>query len=192
MGLLTSLFGERNPIDSMSIDDLKVTEIQLTKKIEDIYAEVRRIDLEVQRIYDLAKGVISQSEEVSYARRIKTLLQKKEAKVSNQAQLEKELRAISNIIILKEREKDIPSNVLRKLKSVDPDQLERWLIGKKLDTMNKDAQIDTIIDMTSSTIEIGVEQEEDLADILDTIRASKEQTGSSGKERSDSHKKELE
>ena len=174
MGFLSSLFGGGNPIDTLSLDDLKITEIQLNKKVDDIHAEVRRIDLDVGRNYDLAKKSTSQSEEVSYARRIKTLLLKKEGKLASQAQIEKELRAVSNLIILKEREKDLPSDVVKKLKKLDPDQMEKYLIAKKLDTMNDDAQIDAIIDMTSGTMEVGVEPEEDLTEILDTIRAGKE------------------
>jgi hypothetical protein len=174
VGFLSSLFGGGNPIDTLSLDDLRITEIQLNKKVDDIHAEVRRIDLDVERNYDLAKKSTSQSEEVSYARRIKTLLLKKEGKLASQAQIEKELRAVSNLVILKEREKDLPSDVVKKLKKLDPDQMEKYLIGKKLDTMNDDAQIDAIIDMTSGTLEVGVEPEEDLTEILDTIRAGKE------------------
>lgn len=174
MGFLSSLFGGGNPIDTLSLDDLRITEIQLNKKVDDIHAEVRRIDLDVERNYDLAKKSTSQSEEVSYARRIKTLLLKKEGKLASQAQIEKELRAVSNLGILKEREKDLPSDVVKKLKKLDPEQMEKYLIGKKLDTMNDDAQIDAIIDMTSGTMEVGVEPEEDLTEILDTIRAGKE------------------
>jgi hypothetical protein len=175
VGFLSSLFAGGNPIDSLTLDNLKVTEIQLNKKIDDIHAEVRRIDQEVQRNYDLAKKSSSQSEEVSYARRIKTLLLKKEGKIASQAQIEKDLRAVSNIVILKEREKDLPSDVVKKLKKLDPEQMEKYLIGKKLDTMNDDAQIDAIIDMTSGTMEVGVEPEDDLTDILDTIRSGKEE-----------------
>lgn len=174
MGFLSSLFGGGNPIDTLRLDDLKITEIQLTKKVDDLHAEVRRIDTEVSRNYDLAKAASSESEQVSYARRIKTLLQKKEMKISAQAQIEKELRAVSNIIILKEREKDLPADVLKKLKSIDPDQMEKYLISHKLDTMSDDAQLNSIIDMTSSTMEVGVEPEDDLSDILDTIRSGKE------------------
>ena len=165
MGFLSSLFGGGNPIDSLTLDELKVTEIQLNKKIDDIHAEVRRIDQDVQRTYDLAKESTSKSEEVSYARRIKTNLQKKEMKLSTQAQIEKDLRAVSNILILKEREKDLPADVVRKLKKLDPEKMEKYLIGKNLDTMNDDAQINSIIDMTSGTMEVGVEPEDDLSDI---------------------------
>ena len=174
MGFLSSLFGGGNPVDSLTLDELKVTEIQLNRKVEDIHAEVRRIDQEVQHNYVLAKEALSKSEEVSYARRIKTLLQKKEMKISSQSQIEKQLRAVSNILILKEREKDLPADVVKRLKKIDPEKMEKYLISQKLDTMNDDAQIDAISGMTSSTMEVGVEAEDDLTDILDTIRAGKE------------------
>ena len=192
MGFLSSLFGGGNPIDSLTLDELKVTEIQLNKKIDDIHAEVRRIDQDVQRTYDLAKESTSKSEEVSYARRIKTNLQKKEMKLSTQAQIEKDLRAVSNILILKEREKDLPADVVRKLKKLDPEKMERYLIGKNLDTMNDDAQINSIIDMTSGTMEVGVEPEDDLTDILDTIRSGKEESTTASPEPAKVKKTELE
>ncbi len=192
MGFLSSLFGGGNPIDSLTLDELKVTEIQLNKKIDDIHAEIRRIDQDVQRTYDLAKESTSKSEEVSYARRIKTNLQKKEMKLSTQAQIEKDLRAVSNILILKEREKDLPADVVRKLKKLDPEKMEKYLIGKNLDTMNDDAQINSIIDMTSGTMEVGVEPEDDLSDILDTIRSGKEESGTASPEPAKVKKTELE
>lgn len=192
MGFLSSLFGGGDPIDSLKLDDLKITEIQLNKKVDDLHAEIRRIDSEVSGNYDLAKAAPSESEQVSYARRIKTLLQKKEMKISAQAQIEKELRAVSNIIILKEREKDLPADVLKKLKSIDPVQMEKFLISHKLDTMSDDAQLNSIIDMTSSTMEVGVEPEDDLSDILDTIRAGKEGAVNASPELSKTKKTELE
>jgi hypothetical protein len=176
VGILSSIFGERNPIGSMNLDDLKITEIQLTKKIDGIHAEARRIDEETQRNYDLARKATSKSEELSYARRIKTLLQKKEMKLASQGQIEKELRAVSNIIIFKEREKDLPSDVLAKLKTIEPEKLERYLISQNLASKDNDAQLTSIIGLTSSMMETGVEEDEDLSDILDTIRAGKEQS----------------
>jgi hypothetical protein len=176
VGILSSNFGERNPIGSMNLDDLKITEIQLTKKIDGIHAEARRIDEETQRNYELARKATSKSEELSYARRIKTLLQKKEMKLASQGQIEKELQAVSNIIIFKEREKDLPSDVLAKLKTIEPEKLERFLISQNLTSKDNDAQLTSIISLTSSMMETGVEEDEDLSDILDTIRAGKEQS----------------
>ena len=192
MGFLSSLFGGGNPIDTFSLDELKVTEIQLNKKVEEIHAEVRRIDQEVQHNYDLAKESTSKSEELSYARRIKTLLQKKEMKISSQSQIEKQLRAVSNILILKEREKDLPADVLKRLKKIDPEKMEHYLISQKLDAMNDDAQINAITDMTSGTIEVGIEAEDDLSDILETIRSGKEGSVIASPEPSNVKKTELE
>lgn len=192
MGFLSSLFGGGSPIDSLSLEDLRITEIQLNKKVEDIHEEVRRIDLEVQHNYDLANAATSDSEQVSYARRIKTLLQKKEMKLASQAQIEKDLRAVSNILILKEREKDLPADVVKKLKKIDPEQMEKYLISNKLNTLDDDAQIGAIIDMTSSTMEVGVEPEDDLSDILDTIRAGKKASVPASLEIAKSRKTELE
>ena len=192
MGFLSSLFGGGNPIDTFSLDELKVTEIQLNKKVEEIHAEVRRIDLEVQHNYDLAKESTSKSEELSFARRIKTLLQKKEMKISSQSQIEKQLRAVSNILILKEREKDLPADVLKRLKKIDPEKMEHYLISQKLDAMNDDAQINAITDMTSGTIEVGIEAEDDLSDILETIRSGKEGSVIASPEPSNVKKTELE
>jgi len=192
VGFLSSLFGGGNPIDTFSLDELKVTEIQLNKKIETIHTEVRRIDQEVQRTYEAGKAATSKSEEVSYARQIKTLLQKKEMKLSSLAQIDKDLRAVSNILILKEREKDLPADVIRKLKTIDPAKMESFLIKKKLDTMNDDAQISAIIDMTSGTMEVGVEEEDDLSDILDTIRSGKEGSSPAAPEPANVRKNEFE
>lgn len=192
MGFLSSLFGERNPIDSFKLDDLKVTEIQLDKKVEDIHAEVRRIDQEVRRNYEMARGSASTSEEVSYARHIKTLLLKKDAKLSTQSQLEKELRAVSNVVILKQREKDLPASILKKIKSIDPDQMEHYLLSMNLDEMGDDEQLSKIISMTSSTMEVGVEPEDDLTEILATIRAGKTEESAPSIEKSGENKKELE
>lgn len=192
MGFLSSLFGERNPIDRFSHDDLKVTEIQLNKKVEEIHSEVRRIDQEVQRNYDKAKAAASASEEVSYARHIKTLLLKKSAKLSTQAQLEKELRAVTNILILKERENDLPAGILTKIKSIRPEVMEQYLLSMNLDEMEGDEQITTIISMTSRAMETGVETEEDLSDILATIRTGKAPEAVSFKEHSPETRKDLE
>ena len=126
------------------------------------------------------------------ARHIKTLLLKKEAKLSTQAQLEKELRAVSNIVILKQREKDLPAGILKKIKAIDPDRMEHYLISMNLDEMDDDEQLTKIISMTSSTMEVGVEPEDDLTDILATIRAGKAQETSQSIEKSGYNKKELE
>jgi len=172
-GFFSKIFGSKNPIESMSIDELKIMEIKLTNKIEELQAEVRSIEKEIQILFEKAKNAKSKSEEVSLARRIKTLLQKKEMKLNAQAQLEKELRAVSNLLILKEYEEDLKSaGVWDKLRKLDPEELENWLISKNLEAKNRDELVSSVIEMTSMAME--VDYEEDLDEILDAIRAVKE------------------
>ncbi|HQD26132.1 MAG TPA: hypothetical protein PKV78_06285 [Methanoculleus thermophilus] len=175
MGLLSRLFGARNPVDSMSQKDLRVMEIQLNRRIDEVAGEVKRVDGEIALLLEKARSPLSKNEEISLARRIKTLSQKKEMKLAAHAQLDKELRAVSNILILKEHEADLRSaGVWNRLKDLEPDALEDWLIKKNLEGQSRSDLITTITQMTSSAMSAGVEEDEDLDEILSVIRAVKD------------------
>ena len=175
MGLLSRLFGVRNPVDSMSPNDLRVMEIQLTRRIDEVSAEAKRVDGEIALLLERARSPLSKNEEISLARRIKTLSQKKEMKLAAHAQLDKELRAVSNILILKEHEADLRSaGVWNRVKDLEPDALEDWLIKKNLEGQSRSDLITTITQMTSSAMSTGVEEDEDLDEILSVIRAVKD------------------
>ena len=175
MGLLSRLFGARNPVDSMGPKDLRVMEIQLTRRIDEIAGEAKRVDTEIALLLEKARSPLSKNEEISLARRIKTLSQKKEMKLAAHAQLDKELRAVSNILILKEHEADLKSaGVWNQVKDLDPDVLEDWLIKKNLEGQSRSDLVTTITQMTSSAMSIGVEDDEELDEILDVIRAVKD------------------
>ena len=145
MSLLSRLFGARNPVDSMSPKDLRVMEIQLTRRIDEIAGEAKRVDAEIALLLEKARSPLSKNEEISLARRIKTLSQKKEMKLAAHAQLDKELRAVSNILIQREtlervefealldgvpeeevfRERDAKAAARREQKTRDKDKKER-------------------------------------------------------------------
>lgn len=175
MGFLSKLFGSKNPVESMKVEDLKIMEIKLNSKIEDLQAEIRRIDDEIKILFEKAKEVKSKSEELSLARRIKTISQKKDMKMSALAQLEKELRAVSNLLIIKEHEADLKSaGIWGNISKLKPEELEKWLISKNLKAKDREELITSVIEMTSTAMSAGVEHEEDLDEILDAIRAVKE------------------
>jgi hypothetical protein len=175
MGLLSRLFGARNPVDSMSPKDLRVMEIQLTRRIDEIAGEAKKVDAEIALLLEKARSPLSKNEEMSLARRIKTLSQKKEMKLAAHAQLDKELRVVSNILILKEHEADLKSaGIWNQVKDLEPDTLEGWLIEKNLEGQNRSDLITTITQMTSSAMSTGVEEDEDLDEILHVIRAVKD------------------
>ena len=175
MGLLSRLFGVRNPVDSMSPNDLRVMEIQLTRRIDEVAGEAKRVEVEIALLLEKARSPLSKNEEISLARRIKTLSQKKEMKLAAHAQLDKELRAVLNILILKEHEADLRSAwVWNRVKDLEPDALEDWLIKKNLEGQSRSDLITTITQMTSSAMSTGVEEDEDLDEILSVIRAVKD------------------
>lgn len=171
--LFSKLFGSKS-IESMKVDELRRMEITLDRKIEGLREEVRRIEKEIQLLFDKAREARDRSEELSIARRIKTLSQKKDMKLSAQAQLEKELRAVSNILILKEIEQDLKSaGVWENIRKIDPDVLEKWLISKNLEAQSREELISSVVEMTSMAMATGVKYEDDLDEILDAIRAVK-------------------
>ena len=148
-------------------------EIKLNKKIDDLNEEIRNIASTIQSLFQKARETTTQSEEISIANRIKTLSQKKEMKQSAIMQLEKELRGVSNLLILKENERDLKeSGAWNKLKKMKPEKMEKWLTSKTLEQRNRQELMDTVVSMTSEAME-SVDYDEDLDEILDTIREVK-------------------
>ena len=165
-------FFKRNPLDSMSIEELREMEIKLENKVRNVKAEIEQIDREIEFVLESAKGVRTKSDELSLARKLKKLRQKKEMKLKAQAKLEKELRMVSNLIIVKEYQKDLESaGVWGKLKKMSPEKVEEWLVERNLEEMSRDEVVSQVIAMTSGVMDRGVELEEDLEDELEVIRA---------------------
>ncbi|RLI86066.1 MAG: hypothetical protein DRP01_04950, partial [Archaeoglobales archaeon] len=130
-------------------------------------------DREIELVLESAKKVRTKSDEISLARRLKTLKQKKEMKLKAQAKLERELRMVSNLIIVKEYQEDLESaGVWSKLKKMDPEKVEEWLVERNFEEMSRDEMISQVIAMTSSAMDKGVEFE-DLDEELEVIRAIK-------------------
>ena len=125
-------------LDSLKIKNLHLMEIQLNKKIDELQEEIKTIARTIEKLFEDAKESKTQSEEISIANRIKTLSQKKEMKHSAVMQLEKELRGVSNLLILKENEKDLKeSGAWDKIKKMKPEKIEKWLTSKTLERENR-------------------------------------------------------
>jgi len=171
MGIFSRLFGKKS-MEDLNVDELRIMEIKLNHKIEEIRSEISVIDEEIQRLFEEARNAKSETEEVSIANRIKTLVDKKEMKAAAQSQLEKELRAVSNMLIIKEHEADLKSaGVWDALRNVSPEKLERYLISKKLDAEDRNRLVSTVTEMTSMAIR---GEHDELDGILRAIRAVKE------------------
>ena len=161
-------------MDGIKIEELQTMEIKLNRKIEDLNEEIKEIERGMQNLFEKAKLTKTKIEEISIANRIKTLGQKKEMKLSAIIQLEKELRAVDNLLILKENERDLKeAGVWDKLKKLKPEKVEEWLTSKTLEKRNREELIGDIITLTHEAME-SVEYDEDLEEILDIIREVKE------------------
>jgi len=161
-------------MDGIKIEELQTMEIKLNRKIEDLNEEIKEIERVMQNLFEKAKLTKTKIEEISIANRIKTLGQKKEMKLSAIIQLEKELRAVDNLLILKENERDLKeAGVWDKLKKLKPEKVEEWLTSKTLEKRNREELIGDIIALTHEAME-SVEYDEDLEEILDIIKEVKE------------------
>jgi hypothetical protein len=160
-------------LDSLKIKDLRLIEIQLNKKIDELNIEIKTLVNKTQELFEQARKAETHTEEISIANRIKTLSQKKDMKQSAVIQLEKELRGVSNLLILKENEKDLKeAGAWDKLKKIKPEKMEKWLTAKNFEQQTRQDTLSTIVSMTSSAMQ-STEYDEDLDDILETIKEVK-------------------
>jgi len=160
-------------LDSLKIKDLRLMEIKLNKKIDDLNDEVRATETTIMKLFEKARETKTKSEEITIANRIKTLNQKKDMRQSAVIQLEKELRVVSNLLILKENERDLKkSGAWKKLEKMKPEKMEKWLTSKTLEQRTRQDTISTIVSITSEAME-SVDYDEDLDDILETIQEVK-------------------
>jgi hypothetical protein len=122
----------KNPIEKLSQDKLREMEIRLKVKSEKLTGEISEIEAQVQHLFQKSKEARSRLEEISLANRTKTLVQKKDMKAAAHAGLEKELRAVSNLLIIKEHEADLKATgVWEPLQKAPPEELEKYLIEIK-------------------------------------------------------------
>jgi hypothetical protein len=171
---LFNIFG-KNPIKKLRHDELKDMELSLKVKSERLTKEVIEIDREIQQLFEKSKEAKSHLEEIDLASRIKTLAKKKEMKVAAHAELERELRAVSNLLVIKEYEVDLKAaGVWEPLQKIAPEELQKYLIDKKLEAEDRQGAVKAITELTGSVFRPTTEHEEDLDDILAVMREVKE------------------
>lgn len=192
MGFLASLFGKKNPIKSISTDELKISEIQLKRKVEDIHSEIHRLELEEKHLIESGRVTESLSEKKSYSGQITYIRNQKTAKLANQSQIQNQLRSISNLIIIKEQWKDLPENVKRVLIETPPEKMENYLVEMMFDTKSAADQRDLIIHMTNDMVNTGADSQEDEEGILPELLAPVRESGPSTQEVKNKTKKEFE
>lgn len=171
---LFSMFN-RNPIKKLRHDELKEMELSLKVRSERLTKEVGEIDFEIQQIFERSKEAKSHLEEIDLASRIRTLAKKKEMKVAAHAELERELRAVTNLLVIKEYEADLKAaGVWEPLQKIAPEELQQYLIDRKLEAEDRQGAVQAITELTGSVFKPTTEHDEDLDDILAMMRQVKE------------------
>ena len=176
LNMLRSLFfRSKNPLD-MPIDKIRESKIKLDIKIRTLEEEILEIEREIRKLFERAKKTKSKSEEITIATKIKTLSQRKKQLQNSHALLNKQMRFIDNILIIKENEEILKSTPLwNTLRSMSPEELEKYLIDKKIDSENIIETLNSALGITEDMLSSASEEyDEDIADILSTIQAVKE------------------
>ncbi|ADG13155.1 conserved hypothetical protein [Methanocaldococcus infernus ME] len=176
INMLKKLFSKnKNPLD-LPIKELNESKIKLNIQIEKLEREILTIDNQINQLFERAKNSKSKSEELTIATKIKTLNQRKKQLQNSHALLNKQLRFIENLLIVKENEHILKSTPLWNiLRNMSQGELERYLIKMKLDKENLINSLNMALGITDSLLDsTSEEQDEDIQDILNTIHALKE------------------
>lgn len=99
-------------------------------------------------------------------------------KLNTQIQLEKELRVVSNIQILKEQKDDLKTaGIWDAFGILEPEDIESWLVKTNLSAESHDELLREIADLTEGAISgINDSYDEDIRDILNEIEAMKSES----------------
>jgi len=167
--------GRNKELYELPLNVLKIRDIHLSKKTDEIRYEIFLIEDRIRELYKEAGNSESENEEISIAKRIESLTYRREIKLNTQISLENEYRALSNIIALKENEKALKkSGIWNNLSEANPERMESWLIKMNLRDKDHNGIIDEIISVTSESGKITEdEMEGELGNILKNIKSMK-------------------
>ncbi|EHQ35885.1 hypothetical protein [Methanoplanus limicola] len=165
--------GRNKELYELPLNVLKIRDAHLSKKSDELRYEIFLIEDRIKELYREAGNSKSESEEVSIARRIESLIYRREVKLSSQMSLENESRALSNLIVLKEHEITLKNaGVWNNLSAAKPEKLELWLNKMNLRNKDRNGIIGEIISITSESAELTDEESGgDLDYILKNIKS---------------------
>ncbi|NKQ38912.1 MAG: hypothetical protein HF967_05480 [Methanosarcinales archaeon] len=173
---LKNIFSKnKNPLD-MPLNKINESKIKLDIQIKKLEGELSKIDNQVTALFEKAKISKNKSEELTIATKIKTLSQRKKQLQNSHALINKQVRFVDNLWVLKENEVILKSTPMWDvLKDMSPENLEKHLIDMKIDSENVVESLNNSIDLTTNMLGAASEEyDEGIVNILDTIHAVKE------------------
>jgi hypothetical protein len=176
LGKFKNLFSKnKNPLD-MPLSKLKESKIKYDIQIKKLEDDLSKIDNQIIILFEKAKNSKSKSEELTIATKIKTLGKRKKQLQNSHALLNKQIRFVDNLLIIKENEAILKSTPLwNTLNSMSSEELEKHLIDMKVNSENIVGTLNNVLGITDDMLSSASEEhDEDIADILNTIHAVKE------------------
>ena len=173
---LKNIFSKnKNPLD-MPLNKINESKIKLDIQIKKLEGELSKIDNQVIALFEKAKISKNKSEELTIATKIKTLSQRKKQLQNSHALINKQVRFVDNLSVLKENEAILKSTPMWEvLKNMSPEMLEKHLIDMKIDNETVIETLNNSIGITTDMMESASEEHDgDIANILDAIHAVKE------------------
>lgn len=167
-------FFKKKPLE-IPLEKLKEDFVRLDLQIKNIEKEISDIEKRIEQLFEEGKKAKTRSEELTIATRIKTLSQRKQNLQVTHAQLNKQVMLVSNLIVIKENEEILKASPLYdKLQRMSFEDLENALTKFQLDRQNLNENLMLALEYTDQAIAVGYEEDEEIKEILDTMRAVKE------------------
>lgn len=118
----------KDPFASLSIGDLRKAEALLKCRIGTLESESLVIKEQIQNLLADGASICDEPRDVRRAIRIQTLVEQYHVKDAVCVKLERDLRLISYIIAMRDRDRVLNrSDAWQKLSGISPDELEKWL-----------------------------------------------------------------
>ena len=167
-------FFKKKPLE-IPLEKLKEDFVRLDLQVRNIEKEISDIENRIEQLFEEGKKAKTRSEELTIATRIKTLSQRKQNLQVAHAELNKQIMLVSNLIVIKENEEILKSSPFYdKLRRMSPEDLENALTKFRLDRQDLNEKLMLALEYTSQAMATGYEDDEEIKEILDTMRAVKE------------------
>jgi len=179
-----SRFFAKDPLDTLTLGELKKSLAQLTREIKKLESEEREAEAAITSAFAEAAADAAKEKE-QYTLRIQSRTNAWQLKHRALVQAERDRAIVQNIIAIKEHERTAGSSgTLSRIRGIDPEELESWLAKKTLQADGNRIQHDELSEITSCHIS-GVDAEpadgETVDDILTQVR-NQEMTPDSARE----------
>ena len=133
-----------NPIDKMSLNEIREEELRLRNQIERIRKDINRIEKDKKKKFQEGIGADLIKKKM-LVQEIKQLDMEGKLNMNNFTMLHKQYTFITNLLTIKKHEKQLKSTpVWEKLRRVEPSQLESVLIRLNLEGRSFEEMVDAL------------------------------------------------